>query len=166
MAPEGGRVVSISATMESLVGRALIGIRRMRYIVHQEVYSDRGPLELTFEGALPLVFDTAGNGQDLRVERGAWRDPFAEPLSQENRDWVARAGKWQAFDVSAEWPFSALFGRPLSAVRAIAGPSAAPEIGGLVLTIGVDLLIEVGADELEVEVLTDSPARGPESSSN
>ena len=165
MVPGGGQAVSISATMESLVGRALIGIRRMRYIVHEEVYSDRGPLELTFEGALPLVFDTAGNGQDLRVKRGAWRDPFAEPLSQENRDWVAKAGKWQAFDVSAEWPFSALIGRPLSAVRATAGPSAAPEIGGLVLTIGVDLLIEVGADELEVEVLIDSPA-SPESSSN
>ena len=30
-----------------------------------------------------------------------WEDPFAEPLSDENRALVEKTGKWIAFDVSA-----------------------------------------------------------------
>jgi len=86
----------------SLCGAALVTrVRRVFYVFDDEVDREFGPVELTFSDGAAVVFDAGADGEALAVRRGAWRDPFAEPLSEANRSFVREHGKWTAFDVSA-----------------------------------------------------------------
>ncbi len=49
---------------------------------------DGGPLELTFADGTVVVLDAGGDGESLVVLTGPWKDPFKEPVSEENRVYV------------------------------------------------------------------------------
>jgi hypothetical protein len=72
-------------------------VRRVHYVYRGVPDTDFGPLELAF-GDRVVLLDNAADGEALRVRRQAWEDPFAEPLSGENRAFVEESGKWTAFD--------------------------------------------------------------------
>ncbi len=76
-------------------------VRRIFYVHRGDIDKTNGPIELSFDERAPITFDSGSNGQDLAVGP-AWVDPFAEPLSAENRAFVEECGKWTAFDVSDE----------------------------------------------------------------
>jgi hypothetical protein len=61
--------------------------------------TEGGFLEITFTSGDVLLLDI-GSDWTLTVKPSAWTDAFAEPLSRENRDFVAGHGKWTAVDVS------------------------------------------------------------------
>lgn len=66
-----------------------------------------------------MLLGNAADGETLRVQMEAWEDPFAGPLSDENRDFVEKSGKWTAFDVSAEGVFAMFIGDVLDTVEPV-----------------------------------------------
>jgi hypothetical protein len=83
----------------------------------------------------------------------AWEDPFAEPLSDENRDFVEKSGKWTAFDVSAEGAFATFIGDVLDTVEPVLAGSG--KVTGIILRTGRGGVVRVGveADDLFVNEL-------------
>lgn len=77
-------------------------------------HAEQGWLELTMFSGGPVWFDVGRYGEVLNVVWGEWKDPFAEPLSGENREWVEQAGKWTRFDVTNDLPYRLLIGDVLS----------------------------------------------------
>ena len=78
----------------------------------------------------------------------AWEDPFAGPLSAENRAFVEQSGKWAAFDVSAVGAFATFIGDVLASAEPVLGESGHPT--GVILRTGGGgvLRVDVEADEL------------------
>jgi hypothetical protein len=124
----------------------------MRYVFQEQVTSDGGPLELTFDDAGALLLDAGPNGQDLVLAAAEWIDPFVEPLSAENREFVRTHGRWTAFDVSSEPGFSTIIGSAALHAAEIRNPD--DRIVGLELTFpNAVLRAEVDFDELTVDVV-------------
>jgi hypothetical protein len=134
------------------VGTPIGRVRRIHYVFNGRRDTDFGPVELTI-GERTFLFDNAADGESLRVTETAWADPFAEPLSIENREFVQRSGKWTAFDVSTLGRWAKLIGEPLSDVEAITDDSG--KTIGIVLRTenGGALRLGVMADELFVDGL-------------
>lgn len=117
-------------------------MRHIHYVCNGRPDTDFGPVELTI-GERPFLFDNEADGESLRVTETAWSDPFAEPLSTENREFVERSGKWTAFDISALGRWAKLIGEPLSDVEAITDPGG--KTTGIVLRTEHGGSLRVGA---------------------
>lgn len=104
---------------DDLVGQTLTGIARVLFERHGVLdQSSDGALELELNGRT-VRLDSASDGEQLRVEEGRWEDPFAEPLSPENRAYVEEAGKWQWVDVSQQERYRDFIHRPITEVRSL-----------------------------------------------
>ena len=66
-----------------------------------------------------MLLSPGPDGEALRIEDEQWSDPFDEPLSEENRRFIEKAGKWSVFDVSGELPFSRFIGEKVLSVAAM-----------------------------------------------
>jgi hypothetical protein len=134
------RAHRLSATPE-LVGREIARIRRLHYVFRGEANTRDGPIELTFSDGSVVMCDAAA---DWRLEffGAAWVDPFPEPLSEPDRAYVDRYGRWSAFDVTDQMPYSWLIGQ---AVR-----QAIPQINDLLELTG--LLIRTDAAILDLQL--------------
>jgi hypothetical protein len=109
---ECGRVIGEDVRQEvsRIPGRSIAAIRRISYVVEGSIKEPNGPIEITLADSSVLFLDAAGDGEALAVNSCPWTDPFTEPLSDENRDYVQKFGKWNAFDVSHQSPYSFLIG--------------------------------------------------------
>jgi len=132
-------------------GRVISTITRVRYVSPDGSVSDTGPMELRLSDGSSAVFDVGPDGETLRVDEGPWQDPFQEPLSPDNRAYVQEVGKWTAFDVTDEYPYSALTGQRLEAVAAQENSLGYPERVSF-RTQAATVSVAVGADELVVKV--------------
>ena len=56
---------------------------------------------MTVESGDVVVLDVASDWT-LTARPGPWVDHFAEPLTEDNREFVRRHGKWSAVDLSPE----------------------------------------------------------------
>lgn len=133
--------------LDSVIGRVLIRTARVLF-VHGDSIGSEGPIELDFGDGV-LVFRCGGDGQRLEVSSGPWVDPFGEPLSDENRAWVADHGAWRRFErLTPE--LAALEGHQLSAVEVLELQGGSPM--GVVLDFGIagSLRVEAVADELHL----------------
>lgn len=102
-----------------------------------------------FSNGTVVLFDAGADGEALAVSRGAWRDPFAEPLSEVNRLFVREHGKWTAFDISAEPSPALIIGEPITGYEEIRAEDG--KFTGVTLySTRVGLSIETHADELKV----------------
>src|SRR5579864_8330800 len=99
---------------QDLLGKTVVGVRRILYVYQGVVTKDEGALELRFHDGSTALFDTTGSGT-MQVTSQPWVDPFAPPLSPENVAYVHRYGKWTAFDLTSEPPANAVIGRHVSA---------------------------------------------------
>lgn len=123
-------------------------IRRVYYVYDGAPDRDYGPIELMLADGRFLVFDAGPDGEALVGRTEEWDDPFGEPLSTANREFVREHGKWTAYDVSAEPPYAALVGHPL---EDCVPHHTHGKLTGLTLTTGAGRLhIHVIADELQV----------------
>jgi hypothetical protein len=96
-------------SMPELVGRTVTRVRRLHYVYRGETNAVDGPIELAFgDGSVAMIDASA----DWRLEfYGApWIDPFQEPISESDRAYVERYGKWAAMDVSGTTPYDRLVG--------------------------------------------------------
>lgn len=136
------------------LGDTIACVPRLKYQIGQEVVSkDNGAVEVTFAAGSTFFCDSGPDGDSVRTYDDAWIDPFAEPLSPENEDYVQTSGKWTKFDVSDEDPFVYLVGRKLTDVAPMFG-SAGKLYGLLLNASGYLLAIYANADELHVRLLT------------
>lgn len=120
--------------------------------VQRSTRHDFGPIELTL-GEQVFTFDNEPDGESLRITELAWIDPFAEPLTTENREFVERSGKWTAFDVSADSSWAGLLGEVLSEVEPIM--NSAHKLTGVILRTERGGVVRLGvmADELFLDGL-------------
>lgn len=132
------------------MGTPVRRVRRVHYVYAGHADTDFGPVELTV-GERTFVFDAGADGEALRISEGPWVDPFAEPLSEENRRFVEESGKWAAFDMSPTPTWAAFVGKPLCEATALADTTG--KVVGIILRIGDGGLVRLGvmADELFVD---------------
>lgn len=138
------------------VGDTLARVARLRYELGRGQATDRSPddaLELTFASGRVLFCDTGPDGDTVRLSAQTWTDPFAEPLSPVNAEYVRTHGKWIRRDTSGEDPFADLVGNTLSDVAPMIGMTG--RLYGLLLYFaGYPLAVYSPADELSVVLLT------------
>jgi hypothetical protein len=145
---------------QDLLGKTVVGVRRILYVYQGAVTKDEGALELSFHDGSTALFDTAENG-NMQVTSQPWVDPFAPPLSPENVAYVHRYGKWTAFDLTSEPPANAVIGRQVSAYEELVTDEEALAdyqcLLGQCLAASIalgDVLVRVlnwGMDEIHVE---------------
>ncbi|MCL1838585.1 MAG: hypothetical protein FWG47_04625 [Propionibacteriaceae bacterium] len=139
-----------NSSLRESIGKSVAGVRRVHYVYREEIQQDvGGPLELTFTDGTTVVCDVGGDGETLAVANRAWVDPFAEPLSAENRAYVESYGKWTAFEGSGL--LDCAVGEQIVKVDELSnthGTIVAARIHIAVLTI----LVWVECDELYVQV--------------
>jgi hypothetical protein len=126
-----------------MIGRRVVGVRRLLYVHGGGSDEETGALELSFDDGSVLFFDVGSDGATVAVRAEAWADPFAEPLSDENREFVRESGKWTAFDVSGDPRFAPLVGQHLEEV------AANIQFGHVVA--GLDLSFSTGTIHVVVE---------------
>lgn len=140
------------ANLTRHAGKVISIIRRIWYVLHGEVSSASGPIELSFSDGSAILLDAGPDGETLSVSEQPWRDPFEGQLSQENEMYIRQSGKWTAFDVSGEAPYARLIGRAVEGVEPHLSPDGKPI--GVTLRAGNGVLrAEVEADELHVDVM-------------
>lgn len=137
--------------LEPLVGRVVVGVRRVLYVLRGRNTSAAGPIELTFADGSAVVLDAGSDGEALAVSTERWIDPFVPPLSAENQRYVEASGKWTAFDVSDQEPWAALVGATVDSVEPIL--TSRDKLIGASIRVGAAVLrAKVEADELSVDV--------------
>lgn len=95
------------------LGSTVSGVWRLHYEVGGSFDESTGALELAFTHGLTVHLKGGSDGESLVVLSKAWVDPFVEPLSAENRAYVAECGKWTKVDKSASPGFGYLVGSTL-----------------------------------------------------
>lgn len=103
------------ASAPDMVGRRIVRVRRLHYTYQAETNTLDGPIELGFADGSVILCDTAADWT-LQFFGAAWNDPFREPLSEGDRQYVARYGKWGGHDVSGQAPYSWLVGETVRQV--------------------------------------------------
>lgn len=152
MVPGSDAEMSVAALLEAKVGRMLVGVRRVQFVHRGTVQEFGGPLELTFDDGTAVVLDAGGDGESLALVPTKWVDPFQEPLSAENRDFVEQSGKWTAFDAKGREPWSRAIGNRVETIAGVRNSSdklvgAQMQFGSVVVRVIVesdDLLVEGG----------------------
>ncbi|MFI5258431.1 MAG: hypothetical protein ACHQ01_02300, partial [Candidatus Limnocylindrales bacterium] len=90
--------------------RVITHVRRLHYVFQGEVNTSDGAIELTFGGGSVMMCDSAADWT-LEFYDAAWVDPFDGTLNESDRDYVGHYGRWSAYDVTAEAPYSWLVGQ-------------------------------------------------------
>lgn len=133
---------------KSLVGKRITSINRVLYCYQGEIEPGDGPLELVLDGQ-PILFDAGPDGESLRVRSKSWSDPFGEPLSPENREYVETHGKWQRVNCAHSNNYSDLLGHRVTDARLLANQFG--RVAGVRLSAsGHDLWFVVHGDESHV----------------
>ena len=136
--------------LAATVGRTISRVSRVLYVGPDgNVDGDEGPVELAFTNGSSLLI-RGGYGWRLICESEPWRDPFAPPLSDDNREFVSKSGKWTAFDVSARSPYRVLVGATV--LRASRSEEAEKSTVVSVVTSEGTLVVREEWDETYVHV--------------
>jgi hypothetical protein len=136
--------------LDNLVGRSVGKIRRVYYVHGDEIDRHAGALELTLDDGTVLLFDSASDGEALRVHSGSWDDPFKPPLSAEDQEYIRQHGRYSLFDVGDEPRYLPLVGATITHVLPMTA-SNQKIVGVRLATSHGDLPLLVGADELLVD---------------
>lgn len=143
--------MSTTSLLSDSAGKTLVGVRRVLFVHHGAVKDGTGPLELTFDGGTSVLLEAGGDGESLSVVAGIWLDAFEEPLTDENRRFVEKSGKWKAFDMTTHAPYSRAVGHQLRQVDYVRSPP--DKVVGVTLQLDdVVIRASVDADELIVDV--------------
>lgn len=147
----GGAVTDLISSITSTTGAVIVRIRRVFYVFQGSVNTGVGAVEFTFADGGVVLLDSGSDGESLVISTVRWDDPFAATaLSVENRDFIARSGKWSAFDVSKEIDYENFVG---SSIEHAAPISASGTVTGATFrTSAGDLRVEVEADDLYVRI--------------
>lgn len=145
--------MDLGVDLAGYVGDTLAQVGRLRYELDGDPDDPaEDSLELTFSSGRILLCEGGPDGVAVQLSAQAWIDPFAEPLSAVNAEYVRTHGKWVWHDVSAEDEYTDLVGSALSDVAPLVGTTG--RLYGLVLYFGgYQLAVYNIADELGVTLL-------------
>ena len=129
----------------------IVKLRRVFYVFDDEPDCTRGPLEVTYDDGRVEFFDAGADGQTLRIGRTSWVDPFTEPLSTANVEYIRTHGKWLAFDVTKEGKYNPIVGQRVLCRELIHQHGAC--VGVMLHADHCTLSVRVEFDELIVELL-------------
>ncbi|MGW0586394.1 hypothetical protein [Streptosporangium sp. NPDC002607] len=130
----------------NLDGKLLAKVRCAFYEFKGIVERDAGFIELSFAEGTCVHFGVGPDAESLSLNPGPWIDPLALPRSRENEEYVNSHGKYTAFDVSTQEPYTEILGRVVSRVQPIINEITSNQTG---------LLIDFGASCLKIEVIAD-----------
>jgi len=105
-------------SLKNLAGSRITYIARVLYEYGGEIETDDGAVEIGLDDRVFLL-DAAADGDKLLVREGAWKDPFSDPLSEENRRYIESHGKWRWVDCSHLNAYSELIGQSITGVVAL-----------------------------------------------
>jgi hypothetical protein len=143
---------SSTSSLQQFVGKLITGVRRVWYVLRDDVNDSAGPIEIAFADGSAVVLDAGPDGEALAISTARWVDPFEPPLSPENEQYVEASGRWTAFDVSGQAPYSALVGVALDGVEPHVNPGG--KLIGATMRAGTTVVrAEVEGDEISVDVV-------------
>ncbi|MDO3649477.1 hypothetical protein [Nocardia mangyaensis] len=140
--------------LNAAVDATIVAVRRMFYVLGDDIDRTEGPIEFTFHTGATLLLDAGVDGTELRIGAAPWRDPFEPLVDPVNIEYVAISGKYTAFDVTDEPPYDRLLGRRVDAVSVVPLPDGRPRAATLYLGEAL-VKAESIADEL---IVTLTPA--------
>lgn len=133
-----------------MVGREIARVRRLHYVFQGEVNSSDGPIELTFSDGSVVMCDAAADWT-LEFFGAAWVDPLPDPLNESDRGYVERYGKWVAYELTEQTPYSWVVGRTVR--QAIPQFNELLELTGLLVRTDDSILdLQMWAGELRAFV--------------
>lgn len=139
-------------SLRLLAGKKIAAVRRVWYVLRTDVRDSVGAIEFAFADGSAVVLDAGPDGEALAVSAGRWVDHFAPPLSPENERYVEASGKWTAFDVSDQAPYSDLVGVIVEYVEPHLNPEG--KLIGATIHAGTSVVrAEVAGDEIAVDVV-------------
>ncbi|GAD85760.1 hypothetical protein [Nocardia asteroides] len=138
--------------LSAAVDATIIAVRRMFYVLGDDIDTAEGPIEFTFHDGSTLLLDVGVDGAELRIGAAPWRDPFEPLVDPVNIEYVAASGKYTAFDVTDEHPYVLFAGRRVDAVSVVPLPDGRPRAATLYLGEGM-VKAESIADELIVTLV-------------
>jgi len=141
----------VSERLAALTGKTIVSIRRLHYVYKGRIDFESGGIELVFSNGSAALFGVGPDGEALGLREAVWRDPFEEPLSTENREFIEKSGKWTAFDVSKEPQYAPLVGRAVLEVQRVVMPGG-KITGAAISTSAGTVRVIIGADEVLVTV--------------
>jgi hypothetical protein len=137
-------------SLSEMSGHQIRGFRRLAFVFNDEVLNE-GAIEIFVDSGSIYHLDSGSDGESLAVSLQPWRDPFEEPLSEEDRKVVAESGRWTARIIRAEDELGRLVGAQVLDVTPHLGLDG--QVIGIVLkTSSGSLTAVVESDELIVEV--------------
>lgn len=137
------------ASLKSLCGKRLHAVARILFEHAGRIDPGDGPLELYLDDGTVVLFDGSADGEGLRVQYAPWVDPFASPISEENRAYIEQSGKWSRVEQSSDPLFVDLLGEVISSVT-ILDNEFGREAGVQISIGGKDLWFVVAGDECHV----------------
>lgn len=145
-------MTDVVGSLASIAGAVIVDVRRVFFVFQDAIDVSVGALELTFADGRTIVLDAGADGESLVVSTRRWEDPFlADAMTQENRDFIAKSGKWSAVDVSESPAYAIFVDSKVITVEFISPPGG--KITGAILRTAVgDLRAEVEADDLIVQL--------------
>lgn len=144
-----GSMVLPASSLKSLPGRRLRAVSRILYEHGGRIESDDGPLELYLDDGIVVLLDGAADGESLRVRYAPWADPFASPISAENRLYIEQNGKWSRVEMSSDPRFASLIGEVITSVTILENEFGR-EAGIQLSIMGTDIWFVVAGDECHV----------------
>ncbi len=143
---------SSESSLRQLLGKPITGVRRIWYVLGDDVKDSTGPIEFAFVDGSAVVLDAGPDGEALVISMARWADPFDPPVSPENERFIETSGKWTAFDVSTQAAYAALIGAEVDAVEPQLNPDG--KLIGATVRAGITVLrAEVDGDEISIDVV-------------
>lgn len=144
------------SVLKQLTGKHIASLRRVHYVKPDGTHAETGPLEMTLNDGPTILMTVGPDGDTLLVSEGPWLDPFAGPLSPENRSYIRQVGKWTCFDVTTMEPYASLVGQRISSVET--GFDRTGKLRAATVRTGsAAVVIYVEADELVVMFARSEP---------
>lgn len=138
----------LAISLRNLAGKRITYIARVLYEHGAEIDPDDGAVEIGIDDQV-LLIDAAAEGDSVRAREGAWKDPFTEPLGEDNRRYIEAHGRWRRVDCSQLSAYSELVGQPITGVAALVNEYG--RIAGVRITAGSrSMWFAVHGDECRV----------------
>jgi hypothetical protein len=107
------------AVLVHLVGQQIVTIEQGFYVFDGVIKQSECLLQVRLDGGFTVHFWRRSDGETVRIVAAPWEDPFAEPLSDENRAFVEQCGKWTLFNTSATPNMAPLVGHTIRSVSLV-----------------------------------------------
>lgn len=104
------------AILARMIGRRVVAIEQAFYVFRGAIDQAHCLLQMRLDNGVTVHFWTRADGETVRIVATPWDDPFAEPLSAENRAFVEQSGKWTLFDTSTTPEMAPLRGQRIRQV--------------------------------------------------